>query len=180
MRKSIVTGAAAAILLMGAAQAAPAEWKTYTDAKAGWSISYPANFVVNKDGETNGAPDGVKSTTFSVPESYGKGTNLNEASISVDTRPGKNCKPGQFVDPVEDVKTLKADGRTYIAATSSDAGMSQYYATSIFIVKGTCLAVRYFTHSTNRMVIDPPPKEFDDKKLTKLFDSVRATLVLKK
>jgi hypothetical protein len=47
-------------------------------------------------------------------------------------------------------------------------------------VSGTCTAVTYFVHSTERTVIDPMPKEYDDAKLTKLFDSIRATLTLKK
>ena len=181
MIKQALVVAMAMGLVAGAATAAPPKgWKSYTDAKAGWSVSYPANFTVNTKFTPEGMDAPITGVSFSVPDSYTKGTNLNEGHISVETRAGKNCKAAQFVDPVEDERTIEADGRVYRSATSSDAGMSQYYATSLFIVDGTCLAVRYFTHSTATGVFDPPPKEFDAKKLDKLFDSIRATLTLRK
>src|SRR5579862_9297758 len=36
------------VVALPAMAAAPNGWKTYTDARAGWSISYPANFTVDR------------------------------------------------------------------------------------------------------------------------------------
>ena len=180
IKQALVVATVVGLVASAAAAAPPKGWKTYTDTKHGWSISYPANFKVSTDYSPEGLDFPITGVSFSVPDSYAKGTNLDEASISVETRAGKDCKGAQFVDPVETEGKLKADGRVYRTATSSDAGMSKYYATSIFIIDGTCMAVRYFTHSTSPGVYDPPPKVFDDKKLDKLFDSIRATLTLKK
>lgn len=174
------TGIAALALVAaaGMADAAPAGWKTYTDAKAGWSIAYPANLVVDA-GYKFPYPE-TPGVSFAVPQSYTQGTNLNEAWLSVETVPGTNCKPDKFADGPEDIRTLKADGRTYITATASDSGMMQQRNSTLFVVSGTCTAVRYFVHSTERSVMDPPPKQFDEAKLTRLFDRMRATLTLKK
>lgn len=174
-------GAAAfALALSSAAAAPPKGWKTYTDAKGGWSISYPANFTVDKTYESIAVDPAVHGVSFAVPESYGKGTNLNEAMVTVQVLPGKNCKLSQFLGDPEEVKALNADGRTYMTAMMPDSGMMQQRNTYVFLIKGTCAAVTYFVHSTERTVIEPMPKEYDDKKLTKLFDSIRATFTLKK
>jgi len=173
---AVVLGVAAA----SAAAAPPKGWKTYTDAKAGWSISYPANFTVDTKYQSVTADPAVNGVSFAVPESFGKGTNLNEAMVTVQVLPGKDCKPARFLSDPEDVKTVKADGRTYTTATMPDGGMSQSRDTTLFLVSGTCTAVTYFVHSTERTVIDPMPKEYDAAKLTKLFDSIRATFTMKK
>jgi hypothetical protein len=160
--------------------AAPRGWSTYTDLRHGWSISYPTNFSVNPRYQSLSVDPPVGGVSFALPESFGRGTNLNEALVSVQVLPGRNCKPSQFLSDPEEVKTLKADGRTYITATMPDGGMSQMRDTTLFLVRGTCTAVTYFVHSTQREVIDPPPKQFDEAKLTRLFDGIRATLTLRK
>ena len=173
---ALVLGAA----VLPAAADAPKGWKTYTDAKAGWSISYPANFAVDTQYQSLAMDPPVSGVSFSVPETWGKGTNLNEALVSVQVLPGKTCKPSQFLSDPEEVRTVKADGRTYLTATMPDGGMSQMRVTTLFLVSGTCTAVTYFVHSTQREVIDPMPKQYDDAKLTRLFDQIRATLTLRK
>jgi len=178
--RQVVVAALAVAAVAGAAHAAPAGWKTYTDAKGGWSISYPANFTVDTKYQSLAMDPPVNGVSFSVPESYGRGTNLNEALVSVEMLPGRNCKPSQFLSDPEETKTVKADGRTYITATMPDGGMSQMRVTTLFLVSGTCTAVTYFVHSTQREVIDPMPKQYDDAKLTRLFDQIRATLTLRR
>lgn len=180
IKQGLVVAAVATLAVTSASAATPKGWKTYTDARNGWSISYPANFTVDTHFTSMTVDPGVHGVSFSLPESWGKGTNLNEASVSVQVLPGRNCKPSQFLSDPEEVKTVKADGRTYITATMPDGGMSQMRDTTLFLVSGTCTAVSYFVHSTQREVIDPMPKQFDEKRLTKLFDSIRATLTLKK
>jgi hypothetical protein len=175
----------AAVSILGLALAAlatsavAADWKAYTDDRRGWSISYPADFRVDRDYRYEIVTPSPTGVSFAVPRSMKRGTNLNEAALSVERLPGRNCRPAQFVDDPQDIAAVRADGRTYIKATGSDAGMSQYRDTTLFLVKGTCTAVRYFTHSTNPGVMDPPPREFDAARLTRLFDKMRATLKLR-
>jgi len=182
MRVERVLMAAAAVMEIAAPAAAdaPKGWKTYTDAKAGWSISYPANFKVNRRYTYARLTPAIPGVSFSVPGSYTKGTNLEEGTLSVETLPGKACKPAQFLDDTpEDIKPLKADGRSYISANYHDAGMSHLATTELFVIEGTCTAVRYLASSVAAGALDPMPKEYDPVKLDKLFDSIRATLKLK-
>ncbi|MBL6852205.1 MAG: hypothetical protein ISS15_17230 [Alphaproteobacteria bacterium] len=180
IRRVLVVATMLGAAATAATAAPPKGWKTYTDAKNGWSISYPANFTVDPKYQSIEIDPPVHGVSFSIPESYTKGTNLDDALVAVEVLPGKNCKPAQFLSDPEEVKTLKADGRTYVTAFMPDSGMMQQRSTNLFLISGTCTAVTYFVHSTERTVIDPPPKQYDDARLTKLFDSIRATFTLKK
>ncbi|MEJ1970801.1 MAG: hypothetical protein WDN03_19555 [Rhizomicrobium sp.] len=180
-------GSALAICFAASASAAPAGWKTYTQKGLGWSIAYPASFVVDdKHASPSPLPDQtIAGVAFEIPESMTTGTNLGsgDTGVIVESLPGRDCKPSQFVDPADAVRPLKADGRTYTMAGSEDAGAGNLYETRIFVVNGTspCIAVRYLVHSTNIANYDPGTvKAFDEKKLTALFDGIRATLTLTK
>lgn len=180
IKQAMVVMAMLGVAAAPATASVPKGWKTYTDAKGGWSISYPANFTVDKTYQSNTVDPGVHGVAFNLPESWSTGTNLDDALVSVQVLPGTNCKPEKFVSDVEDLKTIKADGRTYLTTMMPDGGMMQQRNTTLFLIKGTCTAITYFVHSTERTVVDPMPREFDEKKLMKLFDSIRATFTLKK
>ncbi len=159
------------------AQAAP--WKHYTEPTLGWTIAYPAGWKI--DTQYASIDKGIKGVSFAIPDGYQPGTNLSHDNtlLSVESLPGQDCTPSQFVDPAEDVHTVHADGRTYTAASSGDAGAGNFYDVSIFVVNGTspCIAVRYLVHSTNIGAYDPGTiKAFDAAKLTAAFDAIRATL----
>src|SRR6185437_9066269 len=99
-----------------------------------------------------------------------------DTSLSVESIPGRSCKPAQFVDPAENVHKRHAAGRTYIAASSEDAGAGNRYETQLFVVAGSCLAVRYFIHYAAIENFDPGTvKAFDRARLLRTFDAIRAT-----
>ena len=184
--KTILLGLAIAGA-MTTAEAAPAGWKHYTDVKLGWTIAYPPQWKVDPNyvSASLGPDHEIKGVSFAIPDSVQPGTNLshNDTALSVESLPAKDCKPAQFVDPAENVRTVKADGRTYTAADSGDAGAGNRYETHLFIVNGTspCIAVRYFIHYSAVENFDPGSiKQFNDAKLIALFDSLRATLTLGK
>lgn len=169
-----------------AAGAAPAGWKPYTDPKIGFTIAYPPGWTVNTHHESvSRGPDyPIPGVSFQIPPAMAAGTNLSpdQTFIAVESQTGRNCKAAQFLDPVENEHSLKADGRIYDAASSGDAGAGNLYETRLFVIVGTspCIAVRYFIHSTNISNYDPGTvKAFDEKKLIAAFDAIRATLRLK-
>ncbi|HEX4301613.1 MAG TPA: hypothetical protein VHZ78_02385 [Rhizomicrobium sp.] len=167
----------ASVFACSSAQATP--WKHYTEPTLGWTIAYPADWKI--DTHYSSVDKAIAGVSFAIPDGYQPGTNLSHDNtlLSVESLPGQNCTPGQFVDPAEDVHTVHADGRTYSAATSGDAGAGNFYDTSIFVVDGTspCIAVRYLVHSTNVGAYDPGTiKAFDAAKLTAAFNAIRATL----
>ncbi len=174
----------AAALLAGGAQAA--QWKRYTDPTLGYSISYPANWTIDPRYVFDALGPGreIKGVAFTIPARLAAGTNLgSDTRLSVESLPGRDCTPAQFVDPAENVRKLGADGRVYSAASSEDAGAGNRYATQVFVLDGTspCLAVRYFIHSSAIENYDPGTvKPFDGAALTAAFDRIRATLKLGK
>lgn len=174
---------AAAAFAALAAPAAASPWQHYSDATLGWSISYPQGWKA--DPNYVSPAHGIHGVSFTIADSVQPGTNLshNNTAISVENLPGKDCKPSQFVDPADHVHKLRADGRTYLAADSEDAGAGNFYETRIFVIPGTspCLAVRYLIHSTNIGAYDPGTiKAFNEKKLVRMFDAIRASLILTK
>ncbi|MEJ0041342.1 MAG: hypothetical protein WDM81_03645 [Rhizomicrobium sp.] len=126
----------------------------------------------------------IKGVAFQIPASLAAGTNLGgDTKLSVESLPGRDCTPAQFVDPAENAHRLDADGRVYSVATSADAGAGNRYETTVFVLDGTspCLAVRYFIHSSAIENFDPGTvKPFDRAKLAAAFDRIRATLTLGK
>ncbi len=185
MRNPVCIGllATAAAALAACSPAASAGWKTYTNPALHYSISYPESWKADPNfvSVSLGPDHEIKGIAFVIPESLARGTNLshNDTEISVESIPGTNCKPSQFLDPAEHVRKLKADGRTYTTAESGDAGAGNRYETVLFVVDGTspCMAVRYFIHSTNIQNYDPGTvKAFDRAALIKQFDAIRATL----
>lgn len=187
MMRSAALTLAATLALGATAQAAPAGWKHFTDGAMGYTIAYPPHWTIDTHYETDvlGPGHEIKGVSFTIPDSFQPGTNLshNDTRLSVESLPGRACKPSQFVDPAEHIHGLKADGRRYLAATSEDAGAGNFYETDVFLVDGAspCIAVRYFVHSTNIGAYDPGTiKAFDEKKLIAVFDAIRATLKLGK
>jgi len=175
----------AATALAACGPAASAGWKTYTNPTLHYSISYPEGWKIDPNyvSVSLGPDHEIKGVAFVIPENLARGTNLshNDTELSVESIPGANCKPSQFLDPAEHIRTLKADGRTYTTADSGDAGAGNRYDTMLFVVDGTspCIAVRYFIHYTNVENYDPGTvKAFNRPALVKQFDAIRATLKL--
>jgi len=173
-------------MLAGAAAAQAAAWIRYTEPRLGYTIAYPADWSIDTHYVYDQLGPGreIKGVAFTIPASLTAGTNLGgDTKLSVESLPGKACTPGQFVDPAENLRKVRADGRTYTAASSEDAGAGNRYETQIFVLDGTspCLAVRYFIHYSAIENFDPGTvKAFDRARLIAAFDRIRATLNLGK
>ena len=172
----------------GAAAAAPAGWHTYRHPALGYSISYPPDWTFDKDGAYSFSNPALKGSAIHVPARLTNGTNLSANSrLSVESLPGSSCTPAQFAsqtaDPIAGVHTLKADGRVYTAAVSEDPYPGRDAKSYLFLINGTspCIAVRYLVIASDMGAYDPGTvRAFDAKKLTALFDRIRATVTLRK
>ncbi|MEJ0025265.1 MAG: hypothetical protein WDN01_04470 [Rhizomicrobium sp.] len=182
----VLTCLALAALLAGTAAAPAAPTRHFTEPTLGYAIAYPANWTIDTHYVFDALGPGrdIKGVAFQIPASLAAGTNLGgDTRLSVESLPGRDCAPAQFVDPAENVHTLHADGRVYDVATSADAGAGNRYETTVFVLEGTspCLAVRYFIHYSAIENFDPGTvKPFDRATLTAAFDRIRATLTLGK
>ena len=183
-RLRILAWICVAAILAAPAAAAPA--KRYTDPTLGYTISYPANWSLDTHYVYDQLGPGhvIKGVAFTIPPALTAGTNLGgDTKLSIESLPGRNCAPAQFVDPAQNVHALRADGRVYTVATSEDAGAGNRYVTTVFVLDGIspCLAVRNFIHYSAIENFDPGTvKPFDRARLVAAFDRIRATLTLGK
>lgn len=186
MKTSIALVAGLTMAALSTQAGAGTAWPRYTDAQLGWSMSYPAGWKVNPRyvSVSLGPDHEIHGVSFDIPDSVQPGTNVshNDTGVSVESIPGKACKPSQFVNPAQNVRKLKADGRVYSAAESGDAAMGNRYDTDLFVIEGTspCIAVRYFIHTTVFENYEPGSiKRFNRASLIATFNRMRATLTLK-
>ena len=183
---SAPSGSAAASAAPPASSTPPATlagWVRYSE--AGFSIAAPAGFTPDPahDYTALGPGKDIKGFALTIPASLAKGTNLGADSyIAVETLPGTTpCTAAPFVDPPTAAPSVTTNGITYSVATSSDAGVGNFYDETVYAVQGSspCLAVRYFIHSLN--ISNYPTgtvTAFNGPALIAQFDAIRATLVV--
>ncbi len=130
--------------------------QVYASSTAGFSIRYPAGYII-MDKDING----IK---FIIPVEMATGTNLSsyDTGVSVEiTSSIQNCNVG--------------------LATSSDAGAGNFYDQMVWEIQGvnSCVAVRYFIHSTNiANYSEGAVIEFNRENLINQFDAIRKSLIL--
>jgi hypothetical protein len=174
----------AASMACGTTATQASAWPAYRDAKLGYEISYPPSWRVDTthDYQALGPGKDIHGTAFIVSESTAFGTNLsNESYLAVETLPGATaCTADKFLDNSDpsEAHTEQAGGITWSVEHGTDAGAGNFYDETVYAVQGTqsCLAIRYFIHSTN--ISDYPPgsvREFDKAQLLATFDRMRAS-----
>jgi hypothetical protein len=97
-------------------------------------------------------------------------------------RPG-GCQASRFLDSAQNQRTETNGNRTYSVATSSQGAAGNLYEETVYALPGisSCIAIRYFIHSTNIGNYDPGTvKEFDKDGLMKTFGRMRRSFALMK
>lgn len=177
---------AASLACCGAATTALA-WPVYRNAKLGYAISYPRSWRVDTthDYQALGPGKDIYGTAFIVSPSTAFGTNLAKDSyLAVESLPGTApCTADEFLDDADQagVHTETDNGITWSVEHGNDAGAGNFYDETVYAVQGpnTCLAIRYFIHSTNITNYTPGTvTEFDKAKLLATFDRMRASFRL--
>ena len=164
-------------------------WLTYRDAKYGFSISYPSDWIIER-GHVSilpGPDQELHGIAFAVPPTMTTGTNLRSDSFisvsvvtaNVRTEQGR-CGSDLFLLEAKHTPITDA-GRRYVYAEQTDAGAGNIYEQHAYALTGSdpCVGVLYFIHSTNIGNYDPGTvREFDRAKLMAAFDRIRRSLVL--
>ena len=158
---------------------------TRTYATSTFSVTYPDGYMADDTYKYEGVPKkpipGVK---FTIPGTMATGTNLSaDTGVSVESLPrALKCTGDIYV--YENVKTadLIVGSTTYSVASTSGAGAGNLYEERVFAFKDhkPCIAVRYFTHSTQ--VANYPAgtvREFDRAALLADFDKIRDSIQFK-
>jgi membrane-bound inhibitor of C-type lysozyme len=156
----------------------------YHDSSVGFSIRYPANYLVNTNYQSELSPDRkISGVKFTIPESITTGTNLSsDSGISVESIPDtQDCNANLFLYGNSTAQTITDNGVDYSFASSTDAAAGNRYEEKIWAMPGTnpCIAVRYFIHYG---AIENYPQdlvqEFDKASLINQFDKIRQTLII--
>jgi|CXWL01.1.fsa_nt_gi hypothetical protein len=160
--------------------------KLYANLDLGFSLRYPADFLVNASYAYEGLGDEkqISGVAFSVPKKKTEGTNLSpDSKVSVEVIPNTpHCSARMFIRDPRSVKPLLEKGESYSFASVKEAGAGNFYEEQVyaFPAASPCIAVRYFIHSTN--VANYPSgtvTEFNRADLLSAFDSVRYSLAAK-
>lgn len=145
----------ALLTLASTAEAAPAGWSTYTDAKRGFAIDYPANWTVNPafvdhgyrfyQGDRDDVRDGV---AFSPGGDLAPGTVLqsDQLVLAVEAaRPADACRAGAFLMmPSPDNVTHTIVDKPEAVQTVADAGdLYTIEHVAIIASKAPCIAVHF-------------------------------------
>jgi hypothetical protein len=178
--------AAASLACCGAGTTASA-WPLFHNARLGYAISYPPSWRVDTthDYQALGPGKDIYGTAFIVSPSTAFGTNLsNDSYLAVESLPGTaSCTADKFLDDADQagMHTETDGGITWSVEHGTDAGAGNFYDETVYAVQGpqSCLAIRYFIHSTN--IANYPPgtiTEFDKTQLLTTFDKMRASFRL--
>jgi hypothetical protein len=179
----------AALGMIGCAQAAEPGWSTYTDAKRGFSISYPSDWKVNPafvdkgyrffQGETDDTRDGI---AFSPTTDIAPGTTLqsNQLVLAVErARAGDACTAAAFLtDPPPDYFTQRIVDKPEAVQTVAEAG-DLYNIEHIVVMasRSPCIAVQYtLIYSRNSRGDPDAPKPFDRTAVIGLLNKIASTL----
>jgi hypothetical protein len=154
----------------------------YEDSEYSFTVEVPENFTINDNYELE-VNSFLKSmgVSFTPPASLTEGTNLSaDTHMTVEWIPIlSSCSPQHYLNPVMGTSTITQNGTVYDVATSSDAGAGNFYAQIVYMASepGSCLAVRYFIHTTN---INNYPtgtvREYDRAALLEIFDRMRFSI----
>jgi hypothetical protein len=156
----------------------------YTDSVERFSFQYPDGYTLDTTHAYGMNPNvtiaGVK---IQIPASLATGTNLSaDTYLSVEHLPlTSECTAERFLDGITSTTTEVHNGITYSVLTLSGAGAGNRYEETVYATPGarSCLAIRYFIHSTVLENYDPGTRtQFDAAALHTTFDAIRDTLTL--
>lgn len=139
----------------------PAQWQTYTDTSAGYSISYPTDFSVDEPTSISPSTDwrmnnvdqapGIKTFTLTVPAAFEPQTNFVGATLTVGYSQNNtalaDCLIAQNGEATSSTQMI--GNTTFTVFTLSNPGAGQLYDTTSYRTThaGACYAVEYTVHS---------------------------------
>ena len=182
-----IGAAIAALLCLSTAAAAEPAWHTYTDAKHGFSISYPDGWTADPNfrdfgyGFHQGDADDYRDGLALRPTGdIAPGTNLesDQLVLAIEiARPADLCVAHAFlVDPPPDVPTEIPVDKPDVARTIAQPG-DRYIVEHFVIVasRAPCIAVHYFVNSA-RLSPGDGRKAFDEAALIAYLNRITGTL----
>lgn len=158
----------------------------YLDATNNFTLRYKAGYTVDDTYTYDllGPLRAIAGVKFTIPATAAVSTNLSSDSyISVEHLDTPSCVPGDFLSTGSSTEVTRVTAKdvTYLVASTTEAGAGNRYNEQVYVIEGveTCVAIRYFIHST---VFENYPAgtvtEFDGAALLAEFDAIRDSLVI--
>jgi hypothetical protein len=162
---------------------------TSTYATSTFLIVYSSAYTVD-DTYTYDAFEGkpIAGVKFTIPEMLASGTNLSflDTGVSVEWLPrAQKCTGDIYVVPNVKAIDLTIGSTTYSVATTTGAAAGNMYEEQVYAIKNSqpCTAIRYFIHFGNignyPQESEGSVSEFDRAALTREFDTIRNSLILR-
>jgi len=159
--------------------------KVYLDGTVGFSIRYPADYLINTSYKYQALGPGkdISGVKFTIPSSLTTGINLSsfDTGVSVEIIPAiQDCNAGLFLDGNTNVQTVIDNGSDYSFASTTQGAAGNRYEEEVWAIPGTnpCIALRYFIHSMNiGNYLGGTVSEFDRTTLRSQFDKIRQSLI---
>ena len=152
----------------------------YVHSNPAFAVRYPLGFMVDEHYTYSGMGPGkeIPGVSFTVPATTTAGTNLSsDTHVSVEWKDGTACSVKTFLDTATDIQTITDLGVTYSIGSATGAGAGNRYEEIVYVPQGSCVATRYFIHSS---VLENYPvgtvQQFDRAALLASFDMIRHSL----
>ncbi len=162
----------------------PADWVPYSNTDFGFDLRLPPGYTTDDEYFYGALGPGkeVPGIKFMVPKVLTEGTNLSaDSGISIEELARAACTPADFLDTTVSASstTVTLGGDEYTTATAGGAGAGNFYEETVYVRKdrATCVAIRFFIHSTNIHNYDPGTvTEFDRAGLMSTFTDIAKTI----
>jgi hypothetical protein len=169
----------------------PAEWQTYSDTSAGYSIAFPIDFTVTEPTSVKASTSwrmnnidqtsGVQTFTLVVPAAFEPQTNFANAMLTVgssqSTKALSDCLIAQNGEATSSTQVI--NGSTFTIFTSSNPGAGQLYDTTSYRTThaSTCYAIEYTIHSSQlgNFPASYDLQQFDENQVDAVLNTIVGT-----
>jgi hypothetical protein len=171
-----------------------AEWQTYQDTTAGFSIAYPIDFtntanslpLASTNWRLNAGQDesGYQDFSLTIPSAFEPQTNFQDSTLTVGRSANAAAVANCFASdpsgsPSTPSSTMIINGISFVVFHSNDAGAGNLYDTTSYrtVHAGECYAIEYTIHSSQ--IANYPAsydlQPFNEKQVSDVFDRVVGT-----
>lgn len=160
---------------------------TYMNYNLGLSMRYPSDFKVDEDYSYAGLgrDTQIRGTSFAVPESKLKDTNLLPGTqVSIEVIPNMpSCNVQFFMADPNNIRSFIEGDVLYSSAVKKNANAKDEYEEQVYAISGAspCIAIRYSIHSAPSTSYNASEmRAYAREDLISVFDTMRRSLIVQK
>jgi len=142
-------------------------WIPYQNTKYAFGFQVPPGSTIVSNSGNSGR--------VNLP--FTPGTNLGEKYLAVSVIEGASSCKSPFSNPMATSQTVTINGIQFLKETASETALSNIYDWVAYsTVKGNaCISLTFILHSTNPLVWETPPPQYDYAAESAVFPAIMAT-----